>query len=134
MIDCVNRVDIPSLLDEKYDSYYNIKKVIYADRLPIIFENYYFPTTLYPNLPDMITNNNEVEAIFLDHFKTQEVVAHIQINVIGADDLILALFNTEKGDAMFKFIFFHRFVNSELCFHKISYFPGSRHLIEMKAD
>lgn len=134
MLDCVNRVDIPSLLDEKYDSFYNIKKVTYADRLPIIFENYYFPKSLYPDLPDMISGSNEIEAIFLERFKNDEVVAHLQINVIGADDFNLALFNSEKGDAMFKFIFFHRFSNNELCFHKISYFPGSRHLIEMKAD
>lgn len=134
MIDFVNRIDVPGLLDEKEDLFFNIKKVTYADNLPITFENYYFPKDLYPNFLEDIKESHELESIFLERFKSREFIDQLQINVIGADDFNLALFNLERGDAMFKLNYYNRFKNNELCYYKISYFPGSMHIIEMKAD
>lgn len=134
MIDFVNRVDVPGLLDEKEDKFFNIKKVTYADNVPITFENYYFPKDLYPNFLEDLKDSHELESIFLKRFKSREFIDQLQINVIGADDFNLALFNLERGDAMFKLNFYNRFKDKELCFYKVSYFPGSMHIIEMKAD
>lgn len=134
MLDLIHRDEVPGLLDESYDFFYNIKKVSYADNLPIIFENFYFPKDLYPSLPDNLDINQSLDEIFLSHFDQEEIKAQLQINAIGADDFNQILFELEKGDAMFKLVFYHRFKNNDLCFHKVSYFPGNRHLIEMRAD
>lgn len=134
MLDIVHRDEIPGLLDEIYTDYYNLKRVRYANKIPIMYENFYFPKELYPTLPKDVSENMSFEKYIEARFKDKEIKINMQINAVVADDFNQNLFELEKGDAMFRLEIYKRHDEHLLCCYKVTYFPGNRHRIDMKAD
>lgn len=134
MIDIVNRYDVPALFDEKENEFYNLKRVRYANKIPIMYENFYFPKDRFPNLPQEINENMAFDKYIESKFIGEEIKVMMQINAIATDDFNQVLFELEKGDAMFKLEIYKRHENNGLCCYKVSYFPGNRHRLDMRAD
>lgn len=134
MLDVVSRFDIPALVDETSDEFYNLKRVRYANKIPIMYENFYFPKEDFPLLPNEINENMAFDKYIEKRFEGQEIKVMMQINAIAADDFNQVLFELEKGDAMFKLEIYKRHAEDRLCCYKVSYFPGNRHRLDMRAD
>ena len=134
MIDVVSRFDIPDLIDEDYDEFYNLKRVRYANKIPIMYENFFFPKDRFPDLENELTEDMAFDKYIEEKFEGQEIKVMMQINASAADDFNQVLFELEKGDAMFKLDIYKRHDDNKLCCHKISYFPGNRHRLDMRAD
>ncbi len=134
MLDIVRRFDIPALVDEASDEFYNLKRVRYANKIPIMYENFYFPKEHFPDLPTEIHENTAFDKYIEKRFEGKEIKIMMQINAAAADDFNQVLFELEKGDAMFKLEIYKRYDLDKLCCYKVSYFPGNRHRLDMRAD
>lgn len=137
ILDIVNKNDIYILVDEKHDSYFNIKRMRLANHIPIAYECYYFPKEFFSNLTqqisaDMIFTDYINKVLALD-FPEKHIHHSMFINVVQADDTLITLFDCDKEDAMFKLTNIARFDDQTLLYLKISYFPGYYHKFEMRA-
>lgn len=134
ILDRVTKYDIPTLIDEMYIDYYSIKRIRLANSIPIMYENYYLPVDLFPDLPKEVNENLSFTEYVKDKLKLKTLKSTLHIKIKEADDKLVAIFDCIKGEALFKFIEYQRSSTHQLCFHKIAYFPGRHHCIDMRAD
>lgn len=133
-LDIRTKKDVLELRNESYPTYYLIKRIRYGNRIPLILEEFYFPTDLFPDIKDVITNSISFTEVLLKRYKTGNIGSNIQINAFAMNELMSTIFELPIGSAAFKFTTYNRFDDGSLCFFKHSYFPGKRHRIDLEVE
>ena len=127
---------VDALKHEDLDEVFVLKRIRYANNLPIIFEIFYFPVEDYPNLPFQLDSELSTSKLVLDAAHGKNIESNFHMNAIIPDASLCALFNLDDHKhAVFKYTFFHRYEESQkLSHYKIAYFPGNRHRIDIEAN
>lgn len=133
-LDIRTKKDVAELRNEQHPTYYLIKRIRYGNSIPLILEEFYFPTDLFPDIKDVITNSVSFTEVLLKRYKTGNIGSNIQINAFAMDEVMSSIFELPAGSAAFKFITYNRFDDGSLCFFKHSYFPGKRYRIDLEID
>lgn len=134
VIEKIHKDEFVTLVNEKHEMYYALKRIRYANLMPIVYEIFYFPQTLFEDFIDSIHENSDFEQQFLNAQSPNTIQQFTQMNVIESDETLSTIFNIQKGDAVFKIGMAYRFEDHRLCHYKLAYYPGKHHQIDMKAD
>ena len=131
-LDLVHKNDVEALSHEIYSSYYLIKRLRYGNKIPLMLEEFYFPTELFPDIKDEISHSLSFTKLLLQKYKIGNTDGNVKISAISMDDSLSLAFGLPVGSAVFKFITYNRYSDGTLCFFKHSYFPGKRHRIDLE--
>jgi DNA-binding GntR family transcriptional regulator len=127
---------IEALRSEQLTDVFVLKRIRYANQIPIIFEIFYFPIEDYPNLAQQLDSDLSTSKLALEAANGRQIVSNFYMNAIIPDANLCSLFNLDPHKhAVFKYTFFHRYLeNGQLNHYKIAYFPGNRHRIDIEAQ
>lgn len=132
----VHSNSVDALKNEALNEVFVLKRIRYANNIPIIFEIFYFPVEEYPNLPLQLDSELSTSKLVLEAAQGRSIVTSFHMNAIIPDASLSILFNLdEHKHAVFKYTFFHRYEgNQKLSHYKIAYFPGNRHRIDIETN
>lgn len=133
-LEIIHKNEVELLKNEKYDAYYLIRRARYGNNVPLLLEHFYFPLDIFFDLKDQLSNEISFTQIVTQYYQVGDLDGITQMNALVMDDGMAMLFDVPKGSAAIKFTFFNRYLDGSLCFHKISYFPGNRHRIDLEVN
>ncbi len=134
VIEKIHQSEFLPLASEYHERYYVIKRIRFANLIPIVYETHYFPMERFEPFMESISDSHDFEIEYLKSFENQQIHQYTQMNVIEADEQLASLFNIQKGDALFKVAMSSRSGDANLCHYKLAFYPGKHHQIDMKAD
>jgi DNA-binding GntR family transcriptional regulator len=134
VIEKIHKTDFLPLVNEDVEKFYMIKRIRFANLIPIGFETHYIPLDSFEPFMDSLSESHDFASEYLNSFTNHAISQYTQMNVVEADEQLSTLFNIQKGDAIFKVAMAYRFKDTSLCLYKLAYYPGKHHQIDMKAD
>ena len=132
-IDTIDHTDLPPfhfpLPNQK--SYYTLKRIRKADNIPLFYEIFFLPTTLFNNLSKHVSDKFSITSLIQNEYGYHDLKSECLITAVNLDDSLSQLLEVEFNSAAIKFDIIHYNEKNELVFFKISYFPGERHSIDV---
>ena len=112
-------------------SYYTLKRIRKADNIPLFYEIFFLPTTLFNNLSKHVSDKFSITSLIQNEYGYHDLKSECLITAVNLDDSLSQLLEVEFNSAAIKFDIIHYNEKNELVFFKISYFPGERHSIDV---
>jgi GntR family transcriptional regulator len=133
VLDVIDRTELPDSahFQDKYQSFFLIKRLRTGDKVPLLYDNSYFPTTLFPGIGHgdyCIDSYHEyIKQIYpLDELRTETSFTSTVL-----DEESSAILDVDIGSAAFKFTNYYKDIEGNLVYMRIAYFPGERHQIQI---
>ena len=132
-MDTISLDDLPSFHFPypKHANYFIFKRIRKADNIPLFYETSYYPTVLFKDLGNQVTNDISITKTITDVYGYTSLKSECLISAVKLDESLAQLLEVAPQSAAIRFDIVNRNEKNEIIFFKISYFPGERHSIDV---
>ena len=136
MLDVVDRTELPDSahFHANYQSFFLIKRLRTGDKVPLFFDNTYFPTLLFPDIGSDGFYIESYHAYVNKFFPFNELRTETSCTSTVLDEESSALLDLDFPSAAFKFTSQYKNMEGNLIYLRIAYFPGERHQIQIVVE